>query len=222
MVWRALSRGTCTGGHRCCHRSATDDFCCAQHLLEALRTAPATPVPDLLNSTFHTVDTKLSELAAADGTHSGCTAVTAFLRLEDEKGNPVGDAAGVGRAVETKEGELQGDAEGALKAAQAGEGTELQRMGRGEQLLTSDDAPAETSSTRDDIKNKIKAVLTGKSPADSRDGSPSGSGTASPTAARASGINTPTAEVKGPAEVKKAAKRTLYTANVGDARAVLS
>lgn len=29
-------------------------------------------------------------------------------------------------------------------------------------------------------------------------------------------------EVKGPAEVREAAKRTLYTANVGDARAVLS
>ena len=47
------------------------------------------PIPDLLNATFHVVDSELSKLAAEDGTHSGCTAVTAFLRLEDENGNAV-------------------------------------------------------------------------------------------------------------------------------------
>ncbi|KWU41561.1 protein serine/threonine phosphatase 2C [Rhodotorula sp. JG-1b] len=65
------------------------------HLLDHLRKAPAhTPVPDLLNATFLVVDTKLSELAVKGGTHSGCTAVTCFLRLEDDDGNPAGDASG--------------------------------------------------------------------------------------------------------------------------------
>ncbi|ORY39205.1 phosphatase 2C-domain-containing protein [Leucosporidium creatinivorum] len=195
-----------------------------EHLLESLRTAPATPVPDLLNSTFHLVDTKLSELASAEGTHSGCTAVTAFLRLEDAEGNPVGDAAGVGKAVETKEGELKGDAEGALKVAQLGEGTELQRMSASAGLAgsevskSSSEGEGGSESRSADIKSKIKAVLTGKSE-EFRAG---GSGSESSSGEERSGVETPKVEVKGPAEVKKAAKRTLYTANVGDARAVLS
>ncbi|SCV72344.1 BQ2448_3881 [Microbotryum intermedium] len=181
-----------------------------RHLLESLRTAPATPVPDLLNTTFHRVDTKLSQLAAADGTHSGCTAVVAFLRLEDEEGKAVGDAAGVGQAVEVKQGKLVDDAGGALRAAQEGEESnydnELERMS-----MTAADRSG--GGRRENIKNKIKAVLSGKS------GDPAEEFSPGPPS---SGIETPHVEIKGPADVKKAAKRTLYTANVGDARAVLS
>lgn len=62
-----------------------------EYLLHELINSPrTTPVPDLLNSTFHIVDTKLSQVAAKVGTHSGCTAVTAFLRLEYQNGEPVG------------------------------------------------------------------------------------------------------------------------------------
>jgi protein phosphatase PTC1 len=43
-------------------------------------------VPEIMNSTFHQVDFKLSQLAESGETHSGCTAVTAFLRLEDING----------------------------------------------------------------------------------------------------------------------------------------
>jgi len=45
-------------------------------------------IPDILNQTFHDVDSHLSKLAEdADGKmHSGCTAVTAFLRIEDLDG----------------------------------------------------------------------------------------------------------------------------------------
>ncbi|CUA72939.1 protein phosphatase [Rhizoctonia solani] len=49
------------------------------------------PIPDILNRTFHSVDRELSEMAAQGATHSGCTAVTAFLRLEDAEGKPVSD-----------------------------------------------------------------------------------------------------------------------------------
>ncbi|KAK7692592.1 hypothetical protein QCA50_004223 [Cerrena zonata] len=57
-------------------------------LLETLRTKPNSPIPDVLNYTFHDVDTKLSKMTEeSDGKmHSGCTAVTAFLRLEDADG----------------------------------------------------------------------------------------------------------------------------------------
>ncbi|KAK4050017.1 mgpp2cl-1, protein phosphatase 2C-like protein 1 [Microbotryomycetes sp. JL221] len=235
-----------------------------QHLLEGLRTSPATPVPDLLNSTFHIVDTKLSELASQQGTHSGCTAVVVFLRLEDENGNPVGQASGVGKAVETRQGKVQGEPDGALKAARdKGEGTELQRYhcrqnsdesgGDQQQEKQVDDnsnvdgstslstslfgSSSSSGSTSTDIKNKIRAVLSGNKSSSSSSSSPSDSNEPSPTRSpsqieqtttdnnnnnNTSVVKTPDVEVKGPAEYKPAAKRTLYTANVGDARAVLS
>ncbi|KAI8972194.1 phosphatase 2C-like domain-containing protein [Trametes punicea] len=57
-------------------------------LLKALRKHKNASIPDVLNQTFHDVDMNLSKLSEeSDGKmHSGCTAVTAFLRLEDENG----------------------------------------------------------------------------------------------------------------------------------------
>ncbi|KAI0070630.1 protein serine/threonine phosphatase 2C [Panus rudis PR-1116 ss-1] len=57
-------------------------------LLDALRRHPEASIPDILNQTFHEVDSRLSRMAEeSDGKmHSGCTAVTAFLRLEDADG----------------------------------------------------------------------------------------------------------------------------------------
>ncbi|QRW21265.1 protein phosphatase 2C [Rhizoctonia solani] len=57
------------------------------------------PIPDILNRTFHAVDKELSDIAAQGATHSGCTAVTAFLRLEDAEGKPVKDPHGPCRRV---------------------------------------------------------------------------------------------------------------------------
>jgi protein phosphatase PTC1 len=45
-------------------------------------------IPDIFNQTFHNVDDRLSRMCEeSDGKiHSGCTAVTAFLRVEDAEG----------------------------------------------------------------------------------------------------------------------------------------
>ena len=53
-----------------------------------MKSNPILSIPDILNQTFHDVDSHLSKLAEdADGKmHSGCTAVTAFLRIEDPDG----------------------------------------------------------------------------------------------------------------------------------------
>jgi len=53
-----------------------------------MKSNPTLSIPDILNQTFHDVDSHLSKLAEdADGKmHSGCTAVTAFLRIEDLDG----------------------------------------------------------------------------------------------------------------------------------------
>ena len=59
-----------------------------QYLQKAMKTNPTSSIPDILNQTFHDVDSHLSKLAEdAEGKmHSGCTAVTAFLRIEDLEG----------------------------------------------------------------------------------------------------------------------------------------
>ncbi|KAG9099225.1 Protein phosphatase 2C 1 [Ceratobasidium sp. UAMH 11750] len=57
------------------------------------------PVPDIFNRTFHAVDKELSEMAAQGTTHSGCTVVTAFLRLEDSDGKPVKESNAQTRRV---------------------------------------------------------------------------------------------------------------------------
>ncbi|EPQ57027.1 protein phosphatase 2C [Gloeophyllum trabeum ATCC 11539] len=59
-----------------------------EYLLDTLRASPNAPIPDVLNEAFHTVDANLSKMSEeSDGKmHSGCTAVTAFLRIEDENG----------------------------------------------------------------------------------------------------------------------------------------
>lgn len=62
---------------------------CGQHfheeLLKELHSKPDTyKIPNVLNTTFHAVDKHLSQMAAENKTHSGCTAVAAFLRIEDE------------------------------------------------------------------------------------------------------------------------------------------
>jgi len=59
-----------------------------EYLLDSLRVAPDKTIPDVLNKTFHNVDAQLSKMChESEGKiHSGCTAVTAFLRIEDADG----------------------------------------------------------------------------------------------------------------------------------------
>ncbi|KAF8444753.1 phosphatase 2C-domain-containing protein [Boletus edulis BED1] len=60
-----------------------------EYLLGSLRTSSSSTIPDILNETFHNVDRRISLLCEeSDGKiHSGCTAVTAFLRIEDADGD---------------------------------------------------------------------------------------------------------------------------------------
>ncbi|KAF8738074.1 hypothetical protein AX14_012048 [Amanita brunnescens Koide BX004] len=65
---------------------------CGSHfhksLLSTLHESPMSLIPDVLEKTFHKVDESLSHICEeSDGKiHSGCTAVTAFLRVEDADG----------------------------------------------------------------------------------------------------------------------------------------
>ena len=60
----------------------------AQNFKKILETEPSCLIPDALNKAFITTDTQLIE---RKGMHSGCTAVVAYLALEEraENGIPV-------------------------------------------------------------------------------------------------------------------------------------
>ncbi|TFY79943.1 hypothetical protein EWM64_g4067 [Hericium alpestre] len=59
-----------------------------EYLSHYLLENPTATVPDVYNQTFHEVDRTLSKITEdSEGKmHSGCTAVTAFLRIEDSEG----------------------------------------------------------------------------------------------------------------------------------------
>ncbi|KAJ7925305.1 phosphatase 2C-like domain-containing protein [Mycena leptocephala] len=60
-----------------------------EYLLSCMKRMSTMPIPDVLNQTFHDVDESLSRMCeeSAGKIHSGCTAVTAFLRIEDSDGH---------------------------------------------------------------------------------------------------------------------------------------
>lgn len=87
--------------------------CLPQQLLANISSSPEKPVPDLLNSTFHSVDKELANLATQTGTSSGCTAAVAFLRVEDDAGSKGDQASSEDTAPA---------AEGTTERAQSGTG----------------------------------------------------------------------------------------------------
>lgn len=161
---------------------------CLQYLLDTLHHPPTTssaskdvPIPDLLNETFLAVDKELFKLAEAEKTHSGCTAVVAFLRIEDDdtSSNSIaktrsGSSGSVGRESERSEVEADDGSSGGKMA-------------------------------------KVKGVL-------AKIKSSSGS------SKDANSTDEPGTEGGVPKVVQRKShqKRVLYTANVGDARAVIS
>jgi len=160
-----------------------------EYLLKSLQQHPKDAIPDLLNTTFHTADAELSKLAADEGTHSGCTAVTCFLRLEDSEGN----------ALPASDGLLQAQSDAREEQAGAPLGSsdsEKRRFGDGVH------------------RERLKGFLS------SRSSSPTTS-----TKSKSSNDVSPSGEEEekssSPVSLPPGTKRTLYTANVGDARAVL-
>lgn len=225
-----------------------------QYLLKQLKDGPIDhPIPDLLNATFHVVDSELSKLAAEDGTHSGCTAVTAFLRLEDENGNAVetdenpdhtvgssvvrGGAGHIqvqgGQPVHYVSAQDQAQAIATTTSEQSNTTTtsaEPDSMTR-EQNTAS---PATNAEMEEDRKRKFgdgvhrerfKSLFGGGSGSSNSGSSGNKEEADVKNSTAVNQSSTPAAQeaegVKRPARAKNMARRTLYTANVGDARAVL-
>jgi protein phosphatase PTC1 len=89
------------------------------HLLleDIIRKHPNTPIPELLDMTFTSVDQQLEKLPLKN---SGCTAVTAVLRWEDRIPNPqsaTGSTALAPAAAAAAKSEASGDSDGAPSQA---------------------------------------------------------------------------------------------------------
>lgn len=171
-----------------------------EQFLKDIQESSSMPIPDVLNKTFHSVDSHLSTLSQTKGSSSGCTAVTAFLRVEDENGRQV-----LTRASSPIE----------------------------EESITTDDAssdhqdlPSDKSQTASvkkktsgskKIKNAVRSIVSSVSrsvsPTHSTSNTPRSASPVSPGAVQAQELHS----APGSAPLR----RVLYTANAGDARAVL-
>jgi len=175
-----------------------------EYLLDATLAHPDQPVPDLLNKTFHVVDSRLSQLAQAGKTHSGCTAVTAFLRVEhDTEHEPKGfNNPGLSpRGLMEGKGEDELEAQTSLadepKSSGSGSGSSLGRKMSGRRIR---DFVRGLTGTEKDSSNKKD-----------EDGS---------ALEDSSMLSADRVDAIEP-HSEKGLKKVLYTANVGDARAVL-
>ena len=169
----------------------------SQYLLESLRKFRSYAVPDVLNQTFHDVDAALTKISEdSDGKmHSGCTAVTAFLRLEDSEG---------------RQAFLPPEFDPLESASDLIEGSEEESNGEGTDGVKSSPKPKKRSK----LRNALRSL--GNS-SHSRKGSQSSSSPTSSLSDSTSHANahifTPTADTR--------VRRVLYCANAGDARGVL-
>lgn len=238
-----------------------------EYLLDAIVERPDEAVPDLLNETFHVVDNRLSRLASQDNTHSGCTAVTAFLRIEEDQAavqqqhaegesslpapkgfvNPGLKSRGLMHGKGEEELERltslrsagggsahipgQGGNAGSSAAAAAssgGGGAGVTRKSSGRRIK---DFVGRLTGSREASDANLPAVAAGAASSGGEDSN--GADTASTTTgdgeAAASAETQPTMPIADgtsgvdliDAKSDKPLRRVLYTANVGDARAVL-
>lgn len=172
---------------------------CGQHfhnyLLDTLVNHADQSVPDIFNKTYHSVDQQLSQLADQLGSSSGCTAVTVLLRLEDEDGTPAAHAetGGVDKTSRNASVTTSGGQQDASDASSPKSSSSgiLSSISRRMRNDSNTSKEQEDSSKSNDKSSKIDGVSANIS----KDG---------------------LVEVSG-----EKIRRVLYTANVGDARAVL-
>lgn len=142
--------------------------------------------------TFHSVDQYLSKLAEDGQTHSGCTAVTAFLRIEDAHGRQSFIPSFTESSTQSPDGSSADSDDDIQSSHTAKSNREKKKNGSGSR-----------------IRNVVKTLSEPFRPS-----SPSGKGSV-PNATTLSRL------VEIPAQQQSSLRRVLYTANVGDARAVL-
>lgn len=156
-------------------------------------------VPDILNKTFHQVDGSLSQMCEeSEGKiHSGCTAVTAFLRIEDTDG----------RQAFLESSNLQSPVSPISESNSPHESS-------GESV-EGDEAKDRRKAKKKSSSNPIKKALMSLG-GSSLSGAISPRKSPSPTISRK-----PSKELKPVRMAPESSRRVLYCANAGDARGVL-
>jgi protein phosphatase PTC1 len=175
--------------------------CLLQFLLHNLnaQSSKPLPIPEVLNKTFLDVDNELSKLANAEKTHSGCTAVVAFLRLEDDDDGRKSSSSDDASAAKVHSKSLE-NVPSREEQQRVNVGGLDPTPGPGEH---EDDAEGGVAGSKREKVRSVLGKLTGKSTTDDKK-------------------NSSTESSFVPVVRKIDAKRVLYTANVGDARAVIS
>ncbi|PWN19193.1 PP2C-domain-containing protein [Microstroma glucosiphilum] len=200
-----------------------------EYLVDALATSSqdgkSAPVPDVLNTTFHNVDARLYELANEEKTSSGCTAVTCFLRLEDEAGKPLAFAStggvhpvaarrlsGIGGAASAQD-QTPNEAgsspstggTASLPSSESGGGGTSDKGGNGGSMFKS-------------FARRMRGTSSGAEVEEEEEQPPAKGESSSNVEPGSDAIAGP----DGLVQISGAkVRRVLYTANVGDARAVL-
>lgn len=195
-------------------------------LLHCLRnpSKPNSTVPDILNQSFQDVDAHLSQMAEeSEGKiHSGCTVVTAFIRIEDEnkkqsflemtsspRSSPAPDSESPD-SCRSRNLTIDGDNAPfhSTEIPDAGSGDDSSKLKNG-----NGKKEKEKKSSGSRIKNAFKSLSTGSiissSPKTPKSGSPDS------LSRRESG------ELVAVRIPPPDARRVLYCANAGDARGVL-
>lgn len=219
-----------------------------EYLLDALHKNPTTSIPDTLDKTFHNVDDVLSRMCEeSEGKiHSGCTAVTAFLRIEDGDGKQSFTTSPPSPASLPS-----GDSETPISGRSVIQSSPTDSAPASAQTTVADDSPHDSSgaegadasdkkpkkdkkaSSGSRIKKALRSLGGGSisSAISSRstspisllgsNGSPTGSHfSTNSISTRATGHKANDSTVQ-PIVPPATCKRVLYTANVGDARGVL-
>ena len=187
-----------------------------EYLLDALLTHPEQPVPDLLNRTFHAVDARLSHLTNTGKTSSGCTAVTAFLRVEHvEEAEP----RGFTNPGLSPRGLLEGKGEDELEAMTSSpDPARRGSMGGGSGSMGGTAQPGGEGGgsggglARKMSGRRIRDFVRGLTSGGDKDKQDDDDSALAYDGPKVDAID---------AKSEKGLRRVLYTANVGDARAVL-
>jgi len=173
-----------------------------EYLLDAILTYPDQPIPDLLNKTFQVVDTRISRLSQTAKSSSGSTAAVALLRCEHIADN---EPKGFTNPGLSPRGLMEQKGEEELEAMMAQDsGSRRGSMGG-------------TGSSGGSVQRKhsgrrIRDFVRGLTGTEKRASSDEATEVEEEPAERIEAIE---------AKNEGGMRRVLYTANVGDARAVL-
>lgn len=177
-----------------------------QHLLQQIETNPDMHIPDVFNLAFQSVDRHLTKMSneSQGKIHSGTTAVTAFLRIEDADGHqPFSSGLDATPAIVNSHSPLDRP-----PPASPGSGSGL-------------GADSAKGSSQSRIKKAFKRLSQSVSSGNNNNSPSATPRTQSPTRtthARSNSVSTGPVQSPPPGP---SLKRTLYVANAGDARGVL-